>query len=63
MTPDEFIAHYRTQVEAAEAIGMSQPSISAWLRDGYIPWLRQLQIEKITRGKLRADAAPQDATA
>ena len=37
----------------AEALGMSQGSVSLW--DKYPPPLRQLQIEALTGGKLRAE--------
>ena len=53
MTKDQAVAHFGTQVKLAEALGMSQGSISLW---GVAPpALRQLQIEALSRGVLRAD--------
>ncbi len=53
MTKDEAIAAFGTQVRLAEALGMSQGSVSLWRE--YPPPLRQLQIEALTGGKLRAE--------
>jgi len=54
MTKDEAIAAFGTQMKLREALGMkSQGSISLW--GEYPPPLRQLQIEALTGGKLRAE--------
>jgi len=55
MTPHDVIFHYGTQAAAAEALGLKQPSVSDWVRAGYVPWLRQLDIERMTGGALRAN--------
>ena len=47
------IEHYGSQHKAAEALGLSQPSIANW-KDRPPP-LRQLQIEAATDGALKAD--------
>ncbi len=52
MTKDQAIKHYGTQEKLAEALGMDQSTISKWAA---VPALRQLQIEALTRGELRAD--------
>ena len=52
MTKDEAIAEFGTQAKLAEALGMTQGSVSLWEK---VPPLRQLQIEALTGGKLRAD--------
>lgn len=54
MTYDELIAHYGTQSAVAAALNLKQPSIAEW-KSG-IPVLRQVQIERLTRGRLKADA-------
>lgn len=54
MTYDDLIAHYKTQAKAALALSMSQAAVSDWKRNG-IPFERQAQFEKITKGKLKAD--------
>jgi transcriptional repressor of cell division inhibition gene dicB len=53
MTKDEAIATFGTQVKLAEALGMSQGSVALW--GTYPPILRQLQIEALTGGKLKAE--------
>ena len=54
MTTDEAITWGGgTQKALAERLGISQPSVAGWgVRP---PALRQLQIEALSRGKLRAD--------
>lgn len=52
MTLADLIKHFGTQTKAAKALGLKQPSVANW-RDG-IPEIRQLQIERLTKGALRA---------
>ena len=53
MTKDQAITYFGTQVALAEALGIGQSSISEW--DKYPPELRQIQLQTITHGKLRAE--------
>lgn len=53
MTKDDAIKHFGSQRALAEALGIEQPSVAGWSE---IPPLRQLQIEFVTKGTLRADA-------
>lgn len=55
MTKNQAIQHFGTQVLLAKALGMSQGSVSLW--DEYPPELRQLQIEALTHGELKAEPA------
>lgn len=52
MTKDEVIQHYGSQGIVADALGIKQPSVANW-RDP-LPELRQLEIERLTGGVLRA---------
>lgn len=54
MRPQEVIEYFGSQVSAAKALKVKQPSIAVWLKTGVVPELRQYQIEKLTRGKLKA---------
>jgi transcriptional repressor of cell division inhibition gene dicB len=54
MKLSDAVSHFGTQQKLAEALGMSQGSISSWDRDR-IPLARALQVEKITKGRLRVD--------
>lgn len=60
MTYQDVIAHFGSQGAAARALGLKQPSVWAWKVNG-IPELRQLDIERKTNGKLKADAPKQAA--
>ena len=53
MTTEEAIKHYGTQQKLADALGIKQGSVSEWKK--YPPALRQLQLQTITRGRLRAE--------
>jgi transcriptional repressor of cell division inhibition gene dicB len=53
MTKDQAVKHYGTQGKLASALGMKQSSISLW--GVYPPPIRQLQIEALTAGALRAE--------
>jgi hypothetical protein len=53
MTTDEAVRHYRTQTKLAEALGIKQGSVAGW--GEYPPPLRQLQLQRITYGKLKAE--------
>lgn len=52
MTKDEAIKHFGSVGAVAAALGIKQPSVSDW---GEIPPYRQLQLEILTKGKLKAD--------
>jgi DNA-binding transcriptional regulator YdaS (Cro superfamily) len=52
MTKTEVLAHFGGAVATAKALGISQPSVSNWSEQ--LPELRQLEIEQLTGGALRA---------
>ncbi len=56
MKPTDVLTHYKTQQLAASALGIAQASIAKWLKNGVVPELRQLQLEALTGGALKADA-------
>jgi hypothetical protein len=53
MKKSEVIRYYGTQVKVADALGMDQGSISAW--GEYPPAAKQLLIERLTVGALKAE--------
>jgi hypothetical protein len=54
MTKDQAVEAFGTQVKLADALGIkSQGSVAAWGK--YPPPFRQLQIEALTGGRLRAE--------
>lgn len=54
MKIDQVIKHFGSQVAAADALGVQQPTISNWKTRGRIPHIQQLRIEHLTNGKLKA---------
>ena len=55
MKPTDVLNHYKTQQLAANALGLAQASIAKWLNKGVVPDLRQLQLERLTGGALKAE--------
>jgi DNA-binding transcriptional regulator YdaS (Cro superfamily) len=55
MKLDQVVKHFKTQTAAAKVLGVTQPTLSNWKTRGFIPAIQQLRIEKITKGKLKAD--------
>ena len=55
MKTDDVIAEFKTQEALAKQLGIKQPSIAKWVKTGVVPYLRQLQIESLTGGALKAD--------
>lgn len=53
MKPKQVVEYFGTQEKTAKALGMAQQSIAAWVKLGKVPKLRQYQIEKVTKGKLK----------
>ena len=54
MTTDEAIEWAGgTQVLLAEKLSINQPSVSAWGK--YPPDIRQIQIERLSKGRLKAE--------
>lgn len=54
MTKDDAINYFGSQAALADALGIKQPSVAEW---DSVPDLRQLQLEILTHGKLKADPA------
>lgn len=53
MTTDDCIRHYLTKAKLAEALGIEAPSVYSW--GEFPPPLRQLQLERLTDGNLKAE--------
>jgi hypothetical protein len=54
MRTADAIKHFKTQTALAVALGIDQSSISTWKE--FPPPLRQLQIEGLTAGDLKAES-------
>lgn len=55
MTPQEAIDFFGGGSKLAKAIRTTPAAPSLWKKAGYIPYVRQCQIQVITKGKLKAD--------
>lgn len=54
MTFDQIIQHFGNQTAAARALGLTQGAVHQW-KGKRIPPFRQLQIQRLTKGKLKAE--------
>ena len=54
MNMSDLVEYFGSQKAVADALGIKPPSVNSW--GDSVPPLRQLQIEALTGGKLRADA-------
>ncbi len=48
------VEHYGSQNKLAGALNVSSVAVGQWLKQGTIPPLRAIQIEKLTEGKFKA---------
>ena len=55
MKTADAIKLFKTQEALAEQLGIRQPSVARWVKTGEMPPLRQLQLEVVTGGALKAD--------
>jgi len=53
MTKGQALKYFRTQAALGAALGIGQTTVSMWGQ--YPPALRQIQIERLTKGKLKAE--------
>jgi len=53
MLKKDVLKHFGTQEKIASALGLKQASVSRWGEN--IPRLRAFEIERLTKGKLKAD--------
>jgi DNA-binding transcriptional regulator YdaS (Cro superfamily) len=63
MTLIEVINEFKSMNKLSKLLGIARQNLTQWQKNGYIPALQQLHIEKITNGKLKAEydhAIPKD---
>jgi DNA-binding transcriptional regulator YdaS (Cro superfamily) len=44
-----------TPTSVAQVLGIKSPSVHEWMERGEVPWVRAVEIEKLTFGKIRAE--------
>ena len=55
MRPNEVVEYFGGQTATAKALGIRQGAVGHWIRNGEVPQLRQYQIERLTKKKLKAE--------
>lgn len=51
---EELIEHFGSPNKLAGILDVSSAAISQWVKEGYLPPLRAIQIEHVTNGKFLA---------
>jgi hypothetical protein len=57
MYPHQVVDFYKTQAEAARRLDVSDTAVGHWLRQGWMPFDRQCQVQVDSGGQLIADKA------
>lgn len=52
MTKDQAIKHFGSGAKVADALKITRQAVSNWVD---VPLLQQVRLQKITRGKLKAE--------
>lgn len=55
MTLEEAKKHFKTYYKIAQTLKITPQAIQFWRKQGYIPYLHQLNLERLTEGELLAD--------
>ncbi len=55
MTIEEAEKHYGNLARVCQALGIQPQNVTRWKRQGYLPWVHQFRLAKLTRSKLKAD--------
>ena len=61
MTPEQAVEHYGSQANLARAVQLTDAAVYIWVKQGFIPYDRQCQIQIDSGGALvarREDARP-----
>jgi DNA-binding transcriptional regulator YdaS (Cro superfamily) len=55
MRATEVVEFFGGQPATARALNIKPPAVARWLRNDVVPILRQYQIERVTKKKLKAE--------
>ena len=55
MKLDEVIDYFGSQARVCEYLKIHKQNFTNWIKRGYIPYMQQLKLEKLTGGRLKAD--------
>ncbi|MBK2258416.1 Cro/CI family transcriptional regulator [Francisella philomiragia] len=54
MTVNQVLKYFGNQNKTAKALGINRVAVVHWVKRNKVPAQRQLEIQKITKGKLKA---------
>lgn len=54
MTVQQVIDYFKNKTEVSKALKINRSAVSQWVKKDAIPPRRQLEIQKLTKGKLKA---------
>jgi hypothetical protein len=57
MRTSDALSHYHTQTELAVACGVTPQAITYWIKKGIVPYANALELQDMTRGKLKVNHA------
>ena len=55
MTIDEVLNHYKSEYKICQLLGISRQNFTYWKKKGYITYMQQVAIERLSNGKLKAN--------
>lgn len=55
MTPQDVRVYFKTGYNFRKITGMSDNTMHNWIKWGYVPYVSQKKIEKVTEGELIAE--------
>ena len=55
MTIDEVLHHFNSEYKVCQLLGISRQNFTYWKKKGYITYMQQLEIEKLSGGVLKAN--------
>lgn len=55
MKPKEVKRYFKSLYRFNKETGMSATTLGNWLRNGFVPEMSQLKLERITKGALKTD--------
>jgi hypothetical protein len=56
MTLEEVMRYYKSYYELAKELNITPQAIQYWRKKKHVPWVHQLNLERLSDGVLKADA-------
>jgi hypothetical protein len=55
MTIDEVLNHFKSEYRVCQLLGIGRQNFTYWKKKGYITYMQQLELEKLSEGELKAN--------